>query len=228
MTDEHSDDWRYDHVVDDLPGLLRSELDRAELVTVVAHLRACDTCRHELVEVGAAHAALAAVHLNAPAAATPPSCAEPARTRRPSRPWLAAAAGVVLLAGGATLTVALSRSSGPPPARRVALAAVGPARTDHPTPSGTVTMSPEHTAQRMLVTPAGLPQPPAGHFYEVWLLQPVTGKMLPIGVLQPATRNSYVVDDTLVDGYSAIDISLQRDDGDPAHSDTSLLRASYG
>ena len=35
----------------------------------------------------------------------------------------------------------------------------------------------------MTITISGLPPAGRGHFYEAWLLQPASGKMLPVGVL---------------------------------------------
>ena len=65
-----------------------------------------------------------------------------------------------------------------------------------------------------------------GHFYEAWLLQPASGKMLPVGVLlTPGSPVSYRLPATLTLGYSYVDISRQANDGDPAHSADSVLRA---
>ena len=50
--------------------------------------------------------------------------------------------------------------------------------------------------------------------------------MLPVGVLQtPGSPVSYRLPATLTLGYSYVDISRQADDGDPAHSADSVLRA---
>jgi hypothetical protein len=38
---------------------------------------------------------------------------------------------------------------------------------------------------------------------------------------------SFDLDDALVASYSAVDVSLETNDGDPAHSATSVLRGSY-
>jgi anti-sigma-K factor RskA len=62
-------------------------------------------------------------------------------------------------------------------------------------------------------------------FYEVWLLDPATQKMLAVGVLPPSGNGDYEVTAGLMAGYSAVDVSLQSDDGNPAHSQTSVLRA---
>jgi hypothetical protein len=80
---------------------------------------------------------------------------------------------------------------------------------------------------RMTITTRDLPRPRAGQFYEAWLLDPVTRKMLPLGQLGPSGAASFELDDRLVGRYAAVDVSLEDDDGDPQHSVTSVLRASY-
>ena len=53
-------------------------------------------------------------------------------------------------------------------------------------------VSPGPAARRMTITITGLPPAGRGHFYEVWLLQSASGKMLPVGVLlAPGSPVSY-------------------------------------
>jgi len=59
----------------------------------------------------------------------------------------------------------------------------------------------------------------------VWLLDPATLKMLPMGVLSPSGHGEYSVSATIMNGYSAVDVSLQANNGNPAHSQTSVMRA---
>jgi hypothetical protein len=67
----------------------------------------------------------------------------------------------------------------------------------------------------MTITISGLPPAGRGHFYEAWLLQPASGKMLPVGVLlTPGSPVSYRLPATLTLGYSDVDISRQADDGE--------------
>ena len=81
------------------------------------------------------------------------------------------------------------------------------------------------TSRTLVVHTIDLPAPGPAHFYEVWLLDPSTLKMLPMGVLGPAGTGEYAVAAPIMDGYSAVDVSLQANDGNPAHSKTSVLRA---
>jgi hypothetical protein len=96
-----------------------------------------------------------------------------------------------------------------------------------PDAAGVVSMSGPGPRTHMTITTHGLPQAAAGHFYYAWLLDPATNKMLPLGVVEAGATASFVVDSTLVARYSALDISLQADNGNPVHSPVSVLRASY-
>ena len=64
-------------------------------------------------------------------------------------------------------------------------------------------------------------------YYEVWLLDPATLKMLPVGVLPPSGTGTYDMDASLMKGYTAVDVSLQVNDGNPAHSKVSVLRGYF-
>ncbi len=79
----------------------------------------------------------------------------------------------------------------------------------------------------MLVTAKGLKQLPSDRFYEVWLFDPKTQKMLPVGVLGPGGKSSYSLPQSLISQYQVVDISLQQNNGNPAHSKDSVLRARY-
>jgi hypothetical protein len=46
-----------------------------------------------------------------------------------------------------------------------------------------------------------------------------------MGVLAPSGDTTYRVEGDLAGGFSAVDISLQANNGNPAHSDQSVLRA---
>jgi hypothetical protein len=219
----HPDHDHLGHVVDDLPALLSGELDRAGLTRVVQHLHDCDACRRDLVDISAANAALRAV---APVLAVESSPIAPVSVghvgRRRTQVLAGLAAAVVVLA--AIALVPLSQRHHHGGVRTVDLVAVGPASSA----GGTVSMTPTKAAQNMLVNPVDLAAPPAGSFYEVWLFNPATGKMLPVGVLSVTGASHYQLADDLVASYTKVDVSLQQDNGNPAHSNTSVLRASYG
>ncbi len=91
--------------------------------------------------------------------------------------------------------------------------------------TGSVTVLAQGTTRHMIVRTRDLAGLSSQKFYEVWLLDPATQKMLAVGVLPPSGNGDYEVTAGLMAGYSAVDVSLQSDDGNPAHSQTSVLRA---
>ncbi len=79
----------------------------------------------------------------------------------------------------------------------------------------------------MTISTHDLPTARDGQFYYAWLLDPDTDKMLPLGQVGPSGSASFEVSDRLLAAYTAVDVSLEDDDGDPQHSPTSVLRAQY-
>ena len=75
----------------------------------------------------------------------------------------------------------------------------------------------------MSISTSGLPALPSDEFYEVWLLQPKTNKMLPVGVLAPSGTGSYGLSDPVMTDFTAVDVSLQANDGNPVHSLLTVL-----
>jgi hypothetical protein len=61
----------------------------------------------------------------------------------------------------------------------------------------------------------------------VWLLDPGAGTVFPVGVLPPDGEGRFTLPASVVGRYQVIDVSLEADDGDPAHSKRSLLRGRY-
>lgn len=223
----------HDECVAELPALLSGELGRETIRELAAHLRDCASCRSELVEQAMAHGALASAHrvLSGPAATRTAAAdvALPPLRLRPRRRYvglLAAAAVLVLVVGGVVVGRSWPGGSSSPTGdvRQAALVAVG---QQAPSASGVVQMSGPGAQTDMTIRTAGLPPASAGHFYYAWLLDPVTNKMLPLGVVAAGTASTFEVQSDLVSRYRAVDISLQADDGNPAHSPVSVLRASY-
>jgi Anti-sigma-K factor rskA, C-terminal len=164
-----------------------------------------------------------------PALTLPPKSAPLMRPRgrnRRRRRWsvAAAAAAVIVVLGALGVTAArFSRSLKRP---IVAQAALRPLDAP-PSATGSVTVAADGSTRELTVRTWDLARPPAQSFYEVWLLDPATLKMLPMGVLPPSGSGSYSVGAGLMSGYSAVDVSLQPNNGNPAHSQTSVLRATY-
>jgi anti-sigma-K factor RskA len=139
--------------------------------------------------------------------------------------WVAAAVFAVLVVAGAATVLALHRAPSAPHPTPVASAPLNPI-TAPSGASGSVAIFAEGSTRSLHVDARDLPEPATQAFYEVWLLDPTTNKMLPMGVLSPSGRGEYGVSTNIMSGYSAVDISLQANDGNPVHSRTSVLRAN--
>jgi anti-sigma-K factor RskA len=80
--------------------------------------------------------------------------------------------------------------------------------------------------QVMTMTARDLPRPPAGAYYEVWLVGDA-GEAFPVGVLAPDGEGIWSLPADVAARYRAIDVSLEPADGDPSHSGRSVLRGRY-
>ena len=216
------------HPREELPGLLLGELPPSTAVAVDRHLAGCDPCRRDLAAVAVASSALRdASRLEFPGAADLPTPSAPAppgsvlRDRQRRGRWLLGAAAVVaaLVLGIGGLTLGRDRD-----ARRgdqtVTLAA----------PAGGVsaqaTMRGAGDDQVMTMTARDLPRPPAGAWYEVWLVGDA-GQVFPVGVLAPDGEGIWSLPADVAARYRAIDVTLERADGDPSRSGRSVLRGAY-
>jgi anti-sigma factor RsiW len=221
-----------EHCSEELFDLLSGELDREATVRVVAHLRECGKCTDELVSVAVTHGSLRAarrareelsprpdISMEPLSVAQPPLGISPHRRFR--RLYLATAAALIVLAGAGS-ALFLGRPS-PPPVYALATLHHLDAPTDA---AGRVTVRSTSRVKQMDVVTSGLPPAPANHYYEVWLLQPQTNKMLPVGLLSPSGEGTYSVAGAIMAQYSAVDISLQSNDGNPVHSTDSVLRGT--
>lgn len=221
----------------DLAGLLTGDLVSAEAVAAGVHLETCEQCRSELVEVAVGHALLrrSARTLGDPGRyreipSLPPPPQAPRRPVRRAALAVAAAAAVVgVVVGGAVTAVVTQRAEAPsvspePAPAPVAVAPLEAYGEVDPAVGGEVELyaaEPGHTQVRIRtgdLSPAG-----GTRFYYAWLLDPATNKMLPLGQVGPE-GGSFDVADSILASYSAVDISLEDDDGDPGHSVTSVLR----
>jgi hypothetical protein len=231
------------HEHPELVGLLRGELTNAEVTAVAAHLDTCDACRRELSELTVGHAFLAGASRTlgdrAPLALPDPpelpdlsELQEPAAAQARDRAvvhWLRpvglVAAAAALIVGSVGVTRLVDRPSEPAPVAAPDRAA--PLEPVEGAGGGRVEMASDHDEVLMTVETHDLPKIGDGEFYYVWLFNPATGKMLPLGVVGPRGVASFELPDSLVGRYQAVDVSLERDDGDPGHSVTSVLRATY-
>jgi anti-sigma factor RsiW len=232
------------HRQDDLPGLLLGELPPATAMAVDRHLAGCDPCRRDLAAVAVASSALldASRLPLAEARELPPlevpadapthrgGNKRPLESRLPAsvlrdRPrrsgWLLGAAAVLvaLLLGIGGFTVGRDRDTG----RGQTVALGAPAAGG---PAAEARMRGAGDDQIMSMTAKGLPRPPAGAYYEVWLVGDA-GEEFPVGVLAPNGEGIWSLPADVAARYWAIDVTLEPADGDPSRSDRSVLRGSY-
>lgn len=242
-----------DHDDIDLVGLLAGELGRDETIVVGRHLRTCPACTEELVDLAIAHGALSAasgaVRLLDDTAVGPPaavpsdllaqgaggtelpplevdtgeSLRRSTRSRRLALIVTGVAAAALALAWLGTVVV---RSGNSPSAPVVASAALQP--IDAPSSAaGWIKAVAVGDARKLTVETKNLDAPSSQQYYEVWLLNPATQKMLPVGVLPPTGTGNYEMGASIMAGYSAVDVSLQANNGNPVHSTTSVMRATF-
>jgi hypothetical protein len=244
-----------DHGQFDLVGLIAGELGRDETIAVGRHLHSCSHCSQELVDLAVAHCALTAAstavsQLNDEPTGRPGPDARPPDMdgRDPERaalpPFKVDTTGITKLTTGrrrltgvvagvaAAVLIAvgvgtfLVRSDSSPSGSVVASAALKP--IDAPaSATGSIEAVAIGDSRTLTVDTRDLKTLSGQHFYEVWMLNPSTQKMLPVGVLPPSGSGTYSMGASIMAGYSAVDISLQTNDGNPAHSTTSVLRATF-
>jgi hypothetical protein len=214
------------HPQDDLPGLLLGELPPASAVAVDRHLAACDPCRRDLAAVAVASSALRDISRLPLAQASDlpplqlPAVGPPGPPQHRSR-WLLGAAAVLvaLLLGVGAFTIGRDRDAGR--GQTVALGA--------PAAGGATAEARMRGAGDDPIMPRsakGLPRPPAGAYYEVWLVGD-GGQELPVGVFAPDGEGVWSLPAEVAANYRAIDVTLEPADGDPSRSDRTVLRGSY-
>ena len=217
----------------DLFALVRSELSTTDAIGAGDHLDGCPSCREELVDMLVGHSVLtrAVRTVRSTAPLTDPWEAHelpvltPPRRRVRGTALLAAAALVV----GATVVGALTLRDDDAPSEQAPLAApeqVATLDAVEGSAAGEVRMVRDEGGTLMTISAPDLPGAGSGRFYQAWLLDPATDKMLPLGLVS-GDSTTFRVDDDLLSSYDAVDVSLEVDDGDPEHSVTSVLRGSY-
>jgi Anti-sigma-K factor rskA/Putative zinc-finger len=158
--------------------------------------------------------------------AAPAASASSAASARPGRwrrgPLVGLAAALVLAVAAAAVLWAGGLWRPDRPDRTVPLAGVGAVAA-----SGRASMAGAGDDRQMTVAAEDLPPLRAGQYYEVWLLDPDAGTVFPVGVLPPDGEGRFTLPASVVGRYQVIDVSLEADDGDPAHSKRSLLRGRY-
>jgi anti-sigma-K factor RskA len=228
---------------DRLSGYLLGELDADERAAFEAELRADPRLRAEAERLAPVVARLeglepAAWEQPPPLPALPPLPAagdEPVRRGERRAPWwrrsfalnpvpAAALATVLLALGVATgLLLAGDGDGGEVSAGRVVV--LDPVEPEDEGAEGTATLA--SSGARATVRLRGLPPSQPGQFYELWLLNTVDD-MVALGSFSVPASGAIDVTVPLpgeAPRFAALDLSVEPDDGDPAHSTVSVLRA---
>jgi anti-sigma-K factor RskA len=159
--------------------------------------------------------------------AVEPTVLERRRARR-RRGVLAAAAAVVVLVVGVGVVVANQPTDD---VTSVATAELVPYRgAQVGEAAGRVELLSEDDQQRLRVDMHDLPTPAPGTFYELWLIDPSSGR--PVSVATMKDGSSEVNTDidlppgTDTGRYNVVDVSVQQDAAGPEHSGDSVLRGT--
>lgn len=131
---------------------------------------------------------------------------------------LAAAAAVAITVGVQSRSHLGTPAASAPVAAHQASAVHGRAELFHPTTANGV----------LRLNLQGVPAPPQGSHYEVWVLPRGSTQMTAVGSFTPAKRTVTLSLPLPAAGtYAAVDISVQKNNGPAAHSGVSLAGASF-
>jgi anti-sigma-K factor RskA len=161
----------------------------------------------------------------APAAAPAPANAVERRRWSGFRwPRMALGAAVVAAAVLVVGVVLVSRDDVQPDA--VATIA---GKDDFAAVSGSAELFPEDgSGSRLVLHLASVPPAPTGHHYEVWVLPEGSETMESVGKVAPSDGEAELEVEVPGTGpFAALDVSVEPDDGDPAHSGTSLAGGTF-
>lgn len=147
------------------------------------------------------------------------------RERLSLRPAVAAGCALALLAAGVGAGVALDGGGGGEAVagRNVPLEPIGVADAGA---TGTATLA-SSGGNEAKIELSGMRPSPAGTYYELWLLNTPTD-LVSFGSFRVPQSGETTITVPLPENpsrYTYIDISVERDDGDPGHSGRSVLRA---
>jgi hypothetical protein len=214
----------------------------------VSHLETCEICRTELDEMlrvvsaaqfeydettdltappehvwSAITAAVSGDQTVVPLTWDRPTGEPGAQGRRgPRAPtWLAVAAGVVIGAAGAAAAVWVS-GWGEPSESVLATASLDPFGETGTSGQAEV----RETDDGRVLDVEIVDRTPGGGFREVWLLDPETGNLVSLGVLNGQAAEFILPDGLDLADYPTVDVSREPFDGDPAHSTDSIARGN--
>ena len=224
--------------IEELAGLALDATDGTD--SVRAHVSSCPECSALLVSLGETRRAAGAEDLVAPPAqlrervlheafgsqSLPAPVTLASRQRRRALPlWAAGLAATAALVAG----LALGRLTGDGTETPIAadpatvVAATDLTALDSDAPRGSASAVRTDDEVKLRVRAARLGSEPG--LREVWLINVDGTRMVSLGLLAAGDKGEFVVPAGLIDeGYRIVDISVEPDDGDPAHSGVSIAR----
>jgi anti-sigma-K factor RskA len=207
----------------------------------VEHLSRCRACHDDVTELGALAHDVREVQPSTLRAPHPDVWAAISQEVQPAAPvgwrrrWLpvavAAAAGLVVGIAGTLGVQALGPDGGDgggPGGGTSVVASVDLSALPGESGEGTAELVRAQDSL-MLRVHAALQPSPTDDYHEVWLINADGRRMYSLGVLPSSGDADYWLPTPLdgrLDGYSTVDISLEPDDGDTAHSRHSLVRGT--
>lgn len=166
------------------------------------------------------------------AARSTPSAARPAKRTRTWLPMAAAAMFGVVIGGAGMLAVVVDQQSSPAPIAEsqapevLYSAALSPLPDSGGDTGGTGSADVESIGSGRVLAVATEGLAPTTGYYEVWLIDPDTMEMISVGSVGTGEDVALLPIPDKVDlaKYSVVDISDEPVDGDPTHSNVSVLR----
>lgn len=152
------------------------------------------------------------------AAAAPLAAVVPMAPWRRRAPWLAAAAAVVV--AGLTTAMVVGGGDDEPTVEEVALGGL----EGFEDASGVATVVIDGSARSVAVDLRDI-DVPAGSHLELWLLDEPVAQLVALGELSGDGPHQ-IPGDVDLDATPIVDVSLEPDDGDPAHSGVSVVRGT--
>ena len=145
------------------------------------------------------------------------------RRRRSIGTWLSVAAAALGIALGSLATAAVVSGEDQPSGTVIAGSSLSAVQASTDEVAGEATII-ERGGERYLdVDVTGLPD--GDWYYEVWLIKPDLSGMISLGALSGGSSGQFLIPSIIdVAEYSLVDISLEPDNGDPAHSKDSRAR----
>lgn len=129
-------------------------------------------------------------------------------------------------AGGSTVASTPTDAPSTTPAMPTAAPASTTLRPVRGNGTGSLWLTPRDGRAELTLRTAGMPAAGAREYYYAWLLDAEGSRLLPLGQVATSGTTTFEVDPAVLAEYAQVDVSLERDDGDPGHSADSLLRGT--